>query len=87
MQVIKLNIADNMLKQFMELVDTLPKGSVVIEEINDETANDPYFLQRKTMIQQRLNDMDNGQLKTNNFDQFESEMDDFEKILEKKYDN
>ncbi len=37
------------------------------------------------MIQQRIQDIDKGKLTTQNFDEFEAEMDDFEKKLELKY--
>ena len=85
MHELKLNITDNVFKQFMEFVDILPKGSIVIEELNNNSDIDPFFNERKEMIQQRIQDIDKGKLTTQNFDEFEAEMDDFEKKLELKY--
>jgi len=87
MQTIKLNIADNILSQLMEFIDALPQGSVEIEELNDAKENDPYFEQRKVMIQQRIDDIDSGKLKLESFETFKQEMDEFEKELELKYAN
>ncbi len=43
MHELKLNITDNVFKQFMEFVDILPKGSIVIEELNNNSDIDPFF--------------------------------------------
>ena len=91
MQTVKLNIADDMLNKFMDLIQALPQGSVVIEEVAEKTneaqANDPYFEDRKAMIQQRIDDIDSGKSIMGSFEEFEKEMDEFEKELESKYAN
>ena len=79
MQTIKLNIADNLMSQLMEFIEALPKGSVVVEELNDVKNRDPYFEERKAMIQQRIDDIDSGELKLESFETFKQEMDEFEK--------
>ena len=84
MHEIKINIADNVFKQFMKFVDILPKGSIEIEELHN-TNTDPFYIERKAMVQQRIQDIDNGNLKTQSFDEFEEEMNIFEKKLELKY--
>lgn len=86
MHELKLNITDNVFKQFMEFIEILPKGSIEIKELsNCDSDSDPFFNERKEMIQQRIQDIDNGKLTTQNFDEFEAEMNDFEKKLELKY--
>jgi len=79
MQTIKLNIADNLMDQLMEFIEALPKGSIVVEELNDVKNRDPYFEERKAMIQQRIDDIDSGKLTLSPFEEFEDEMDEFEK--------
>lgn len=88
MQIIKLNIEDEFFNQFMEMIKKLPNGSIEVAEIMESSNSvDPFFDKRKKMIQQRLTDIDSGKLKTHSFEQFESEMDKFEKDLEMKYGN
>jgi hypothetical protein len=87
MQTIKLSIADNILGQLMEFIEDLPQGSVVVEDMNNAKTNDPYFEERKAMIQQRIDDIDSGKLKLQTFKTFKDEMDVFEKELELKYEN
>ena len=82
MHELKLNIADNVFKQFMELIDILPKGSIEIEELGNRTAEtDPFFEKRKAMIKQRIQDLDSGKLKTESFEKFEKDMNNLENQL------
>ena len=46
---------------------------------------DPYFYERKEHIAQTLADIDSGKMKMYDFDEFEDEIDEFEKELVLKY--
>ena len=88
MQTLKLNVADEMLNKVMTFIEALPKGSVMVqkvEEVDDAQLTDPFFKERKAMIQQRIDDIDSGKLKLRPFEEFEGEMDAFMKELELKY--
>ena len=50
-------------------------------------AMDPYFYERKEHIRQTIEDLDSGKMKSYDFDEFEDEMDEFEKELVLKYAN
>lgn len=57
---------------------------------NIEDANlqfDPYFYERKVHLAQILEDIDSGKMEMYDSDEFEKEMDEFEKELILKYGN
>ena len=77
--MVKLNILQ------MEFIEALPQGNVIIEELNNAKVNNPYFEEWKVMLQQRIDDIDSGKSILGSFEEFEVEMDEFEKELELKY--
>lgn len=88
MQTVKVNIADDMIGKLIEFLNVLPQGSCEIKQItNNQLESDPYFDERKLFIQQRLNEIENGNLELQSFETFENEMNHFEKELELKYAN
>ena len=46
---------------------------------------DPYFYERKKQVAQTIKDIESGDMKTYEWDEFEDEMDVFCEALEKKY--
>jgi len=57
-----------------------------IQVINDPMLQmDPYFYERKKHIAQTIEDIDSGKMKMYDWDEFEEEMNEFEKELVLKY--
>ena len=48
---------------------------------------DPYFYERKEQITQTIKDIESGNIQLQDFEEFENEMNEFEKELEIKYAN
>jgi hypothetical protein len=75
MHELKLNITDNVFKEFMAFVNVLPKGSIEIEELNNSSSNiknskinSQSFIDEKSRIQHELKSIDNGAVMINDND-------------------
>ncbi len=60
---------------------------IVMPKVNPMSEIDPYFEKRKEHIAKTIEDIENGKVKVYDEDEFEKEMDEFEKELVLKYDN
>jgi len=60
---------------------------IVMPKANPMHELDPYFAERKKQIAQTISDVESGKMKVYEHDEFENEMDEFEKELMLKYDN
>ena len=60
---------------------------IVMPKVNPMSELDPYFEKRKEHIAKTIEDIENGKVKVYDEDEFEKEMDKFEKELVLKYDN
>ncbi len=60
---------------------------IVMPKTDPMSKLDPYFEKRKEYLAKTIEDIENGKIKIYNEDEFEKEMDEFEKELVLKYDN
>ncbi len=60
---------------------------IVIPKANPMSELDPYFTKRKEHIAKAIEDIENKKTKVYSEEEFEKEMDKFEKELVLKYDN
>ena len=63
-------------------------AEILTKNIEDSMlAMDPYFYERKKHIAKTIDDIESGKMETYDFEEFEKEMNIFEKELEIKYAN
>jgi len=89
MQTLTIEVKDDFMTEFMHVLNNfkdnikIKKDGVLLEYKNLE--QDPYFYERQKELQQIRDDIKSGKSKTTSFEDFELEMDKFEKKLEIKY--
>ncbi len=89
MQTIQLEVKDAYVQNVMTMLSSIKDVMIDKIEITKDPMleMDPYFYERKKHITKTIEDMDSGKMKMYDFEEFENEMDIFEKELELKYAN
>jgi len=83
MQTLTIEVKDDFMAEFMKIIDNAKDNIIIKKDENLEI--DPYFYERQKKLQQIRDDIKSGKSKTTSFEDFELEMDKFEKELEVKY--
>lgn len=83
MQTLTIEVKDDFMIEFMKIVDNAKDNIIVKKDKNLEF--DPHFYERQKKLQKIRDDIKSGKSKTTSFEDFELEMDKFEKELEVKY--
>lgn len=89
MQTLTINIKDKTTTQkLLSLLEHFKKDGieVILSETIDKNS-DMYFEKRKTRVSKLIDDIENGKEKLYSLDEFEKDMDTFEKELILKYGN
>ena len=86
MQTIQIEVKDDYLANVLKFLESV-KGMMIEKiEVQDEMLKiDPYFYERKAQLEKVLEEIESGKMKLYDFDEFEEEMDEFEKELAVKY--
>jgi len=94
MQTIQIQVDDNKLDTFLNLINNLKDGIVKNLQIQDDDVLDKntleytkteQFQEDKKYFQNCLDDMENGKTKSLNQDEYNVAMDDFTSKLKSKY--
>ena len=85
MQTLSINIQNDFMGEFMSYIEKFKDKIQVHKDLNLEY--DPYFYQRQQKLQKLNSSVEKGEAKLHNWNEFESDMDKFEKELELKYAN
>ena len=78
-----IHIDDDYLEKFEELVAATEGHIEIVKDPNLEL--DPYFYERKASLDRTMRAVEDGSMKVYSADEFEAEMDTFEKELIAKY--
>lgn len=89
MQTLTINIKDKTTTQkLLSLLEHFKNDGVeVVLNENKDTKTDLYFNQRKQRVSKLIDDIESGKEKLYSLDEFEKDMDKFEKELVLKYGN
>ncbi len=85
MQTLKISIHDNFLQDFLSIVEHY-KDKIKIEK-DGNLLLDPYFYERKKLLQQDIEDIDNGKIEMLSEEQYDKEINNFFAELKTKYAN
>jgi hypothetical protein len=85
MQTITLQVKDDFMTEFMKMIDTVKDNVVVQKDKNLEY--DPYFYERQKKLQQIRDDIESGNAEMLTQKQYDEEMEQFFKNLEKQHAN
>ncbi len=89
MQTLTIEVKDDFMTEFMKIIDNA-KDNIIVKKDGvplgcKNLEFDPYFYERQKKLQKIRDDIKSGKSKTTSFEDFELEMDKFEKELEVKY--
>ncbi|MCD4756868.1 MAG: hypothetical protein K8R39_01210 [Arcobacteraceae bacterium] len=85
MQTVTLEVQDNYIQSFMNYVNEHSASIQITKDKNLEL--DPYFYERQKELHQIRDDIKSGKSELISFEDFENNVDAFEKELEKQYAN
>lgn len=85
MQTLKISIHDNFLQDFLSIVEHY-KDKIKIEK-DENLLLDPYFYKRQKLLQQDIEDIDNGKVEMLSEEQYDKEINNFFAELKTKYAN
>ncbi len=85
MQTLKISIQDNFLEDFLSIVEHY-KDKIKIEK-DENLLLDPYFYERQKLLQQDIEDIDNGKIEMLSQEQYDKEINNFFTELKTKYAN
>ncbi len=91
MQTITLQVRDDFRTEFMKMIDTV-KDNVVVQKNGvplgcKNLEHDPYFYDRQKKLQQIRDDIESGNAEMLTQKQYDEEMEQFFKNLEKQHAN
>jgi 5,10-methylenetetrahydrofolate reductase len=79
MQTLTLDIQDNFMQDFQNIIEKYKDKITIKKDINLEY--DPYFYERKKDLEQIIEDCENGDMELLSQEQYDTEMDVFFKDL------
>jgi len=85
MQTVAVQIQDNFMQNFLSFVNNHQENIIITKDSNLEL--DPYFYERQKQLQQIRDNIKDGKSKLISFEDFEHNINQFEKELELKYAN
>jgi len=85
MQTLTLNIQESFVQDFLTIIEHYKDKVQLKKDKNLEL--DPYFYERQKQLQSDIDDIDSGKIRMLSEEEYNSEMSDFFKKLESKYDN
>jgi len=85
MQTVTLQVQDNYIQSFMNYVNEHSSSIKITKDKNLE--QDPYFYERQKELHKIRDDIKSGKSELISFEDFENNVDAFEKELEMKYAN
>jgi len=81
MQTFTINIQDNFVQDFLTIIEHY-KDKVQLQK-DGNLVNDPYFYERQKQLEQDIAEIDNGQVKMINNEDFWNDIDTFTQSLQK----
>jgi len=81
MQTFTINIQDNFVQDFLTIIEHY-KDKVQLQK-DENLVNDPYFYERQKQLEQDIAEIDNGQVKMINNEDFWNDIDTFTQSLQK----
>lgn len=91
MQTLKIEVEDGKLDILLNLIQNLRDGIIknytITPNIDENLKLDPYFYERQKELHQLRDDVKSKKMPMHGWDEFEEEMDLFEKELITKYAN
>jgi len=85
MQTITLQVQDSFIPNLLNFLNQFQDKVIIKKDKNLEL--DPFFYERQKQLQQDLKDIESGKSILISFEEFENNINDFEKELETKYAN
>ena len=83
--LVTVDVKDEFINEFMAIVENLKDKVTIKKDKNLEL--DPFFYERKEKLQKIREDIASGKMETFDFEEFEKNIEEFEKELELKYAN
>jgi len=81
MQTLTVNIQDNFVQDFLTIIEHY-KDKIQLQK-DENLVNDPYFYERQKQLEQDIAEIDNGQVKMINNEDFWDDIDTFTQSLQK----
>jgi len=81
MQTLTVNIQDNFVQDFLTIIEHY-KDKVQLQK-DENLVNDPYFYERQKQLEQDIAEINNGQVKMINNEDFWDDIDTFTQSLQK----
>ena len=85
MKTISIQVQDSFMQKFLNFVNSHSKDIIITKDANLEL--DPYFYERQNELNKIRDDIKSGKSKLISFEDFEHNVNQFEKKLELKYAN
>ena len=85
MQTITLQVQDSFIPNLLNFLNQFQDKVIIKKDKNLEL--DPFFYERQKQLQQDLKDIESGKSILISFEEFENNINNFEKELETKYAN
>ena len=83
--LVTVDVKDEFINEFMAMVESLKDKVTIKKDKNLEL--DPFFYERREKLQKIREDIASGKMETYDFEEFEKNIEEFEKELELKYAN
>jgi len=83
--LVTVDVKDEFINEFMAMVESLKDKVTIKKDKNLEL--DPFFYERREKLQKIREDIASGKMETFDFEEFEKNIEEFEKELELKYAN
>ena len=81
MQTLTVNIQDNFVQDFLTIIEHY-KDKIQLQK-DENLVNDPYFYERQKQLEQDIAEINNGQVKMINNEDFWDDIDTFTQSLQK----